>query len=45
VRWLAEQWGGPFMVKGVTRVDDAKRAAEAGVTAISVSNHRPDITF
>jgi pre-mycofactocin synthase len=39
VRWLAEQWGGPFMVKGVTRVDDAKRAAEAGVTAISVSNH------
>src|SRR5712672_2969021 len=27
------------MVKGVTRVDDAKRAADAGVTAISVSNH------
>jgi L-lactate dehydrogenase (cytochrome)/glycolate oxidase len=39
VAWLRELWGGPFMLKGVTRVDDAKRAAEAGVTAISVSNH------
>ena len=39
VRWLREQWGGPFMVKGVIRVDDAKRAVDAGVTAISVSNH------
>ena len=27
------------MLKGVTRVDDAKRAVDAGVTAISVSNH------
>ena len=39
VAWLAEQWGGPFMLKGVMRVDDAKRAVDAGVTAISVSNH------
>jgi heme/flavin dehydrogenase (mycofactocin system) len=39
VAWLADQWGGQFMLKGITRVDDAKRAAEAGVTAISVSNH------
>jgi pre-mycofactocin synthase len=39
VRWLAEQWDGPVMLKGVTRVDDAKRAVDAGVTAISVSNH------
>ena len=39
VRWLREQWGGPFMLKGVIRVDDARRAADAGVTAISVSNH------
>ena len=39
VRWLREQWNGPFMLKGVTRVDDARRAADAGVTAISVSNH------
>ncbi|EID81726.1 MULTISPECIES: pre-mycofactocin synthase MftD [Rhodococcus] len=39
IAWLREQWGGPFMLKGVMRVDDAKRAIDAGVTAISVSNH------
>jgi heme/flavin dehydrogenase (mycofactocin system) len=39
VAWLREQWDGPFMLKGVTRVDDAKQAVAAGVTAISVSNH------
>ncbi len=39
VSWLREQWGGPFMVKGITRVDDAKAAVDAGATAISVSNH------
>jgi heme/flavin dehydrogenase (mycofactocin system) len=39
VAWLRETWGGPFMLKGVSRVDDALRAVDAGVTAISVSNH------
>jgi pre-mycofactocin synthase len=39
VEWLRREWGGPFMLKGVTRVDDARRAIDAGVTAISVSNH------
>jgi pre-mycofactocin synthase len=39
VAWLREQWGGPFVVKGITRVDDARRAVDAGATAISVSNH------
>jgi pre-mycofactocin synthase len=39
VAWIRETWGGPFMLKGVTRIDDAKRAVDAGVTAISVSNH------
>jgi len=39
VAWLRAQWGGPFMLKGVTRVDDAKRAVDAGVNTISVSNH------
>ncbi|MBD2898432.1 putative mycofactocin system heme/flavin oxidoreductase MftD [Actinomadura sp. RB99] len=39
VAWLREEWGGPFLLKGVTRVDDAKRAVDAGVTALSVSNH------
>jgi L-lactate dehydrogenase (cytochrome)/glycolate oxidase len=39
VAWLRAQWDGPFMLKGVTRIDDAKRAVDAGVSAISVSNH------
>ncbi len=43
VAWMREQWaqisGMPFMLKGVCRVDDALRAVDAGVTALSVSNH------
>jgi L-lactate dehydrogenase (cytochrome) len=39
IAWLREQWGGPFMVKGITRPDDARRAVDAGATAISVSTH------
>lgn len=39
IAWLRQQWGGPFMLKGVMRVDDARRAVDAGVSAISVSNH------
>jgi L-lactate dehydrogenase (cytochrome) len=37
--WLREQWGGPFMLKGVTHPDDARRAVAIGADAISVSNH------
>jgi heme/flavin dehydrogenase (mycofactocin system) len=37
--WLREQWGGPFMIKGITRPDDARRAVDIGASAISVSNH------
>lgn len=39
VQWIAKEWAGPMMLKGVCRVDDALRAVDAGVTAISVSNH------
>src|SRR6202050_1199523 len=39
VAWLRAQWDAPFLLKGVIRVDDAKRAVDAGVSAISVSNH------
>lgn len=39
LRWLREQWGGPFLLKGVMRVDDALRAVDIGASAISVSNH------
>lgn len=37
--WLLAEWDGPCMIKGVVRVDDARRAVDAGATAISVSNH------
>jgi heme/flavin dehydrogenase (mycofactocin system) len=39
IEWLRELWGGPFLLKGMVRVDDAKRAVDAGVSAITVSNH------
>jgi pre-mycofactocin synthase len=39
IAWLRSQWDGPFMVKGVCRVDDAKRVRDIGCTALSVSNH------
>jgi heme/flavin dehydrogenase (mycofactocin system) len=39
VAWLREIWGGPFMVKGLMTVEDAKTAVSIGATAISVSNH------
>jgi heme/flavin dehydrogenase (mycofactocin system) len=39
IAWLRSQWDGPFMVKGVTRVDDARRVVDTGASALSVSNH------
>ena len=39
VAWLRAQWDGPFMVKGISRADEAKRAVDAGASAISVSTH------
>lgn len=39
IAWLAGEWDGPLVLKGVMRVDDARRAVDAGVSAISVSNH------
>jgi heme/flavin dehydrogenase (mycofactocin system) len=39
VEWLRREWDGPLLLKGISRVDDAKRAVAIGVDAISVSNH------
>jgi len=39
ISWMRKEWGGPFMLKGVCRIDDACRAVDAGVTAVSISNH------
>lgn len=37
--WLAEQWDGPFVIKGIQSPADAQRAVEIGATALMVSNH------
>lgn len=37
--WIKEAWGGPFVIKGIHNVHDARLAAEHGAKAIVVSNH------
>ena len=37
--YCVKRWGGPFALKGVMSVDDAKRAVDIGATAIMLSNH------
>ena len=39
VEWFRSAWHGPIVIKGIQTVDDALRAAEAGVEAIALSNH------
>lgn len=36
---LRAKWGGPFCLKGVMSVADARRAVEIGASAIMISNH------
>ncbi|APE27413.1 alpha-hydroxy acid oxidase [Aurantiacibacter gangjinensis] len=38
-RSIAEEWGGPLAIKGVLHPDDARRAVDAGASAVVVSNH------
>jgi L-lactate dehydrogenase (cytochrome) len=39
VAWVREHWNGRLVVKGVLDAEDARRAADAGVDGIVVSNH------
>ncbi len=39
VEWLATQWDGPLVIKGVQTVEDCRRAANSGATAVMLSNH------
>lgn len=39
VEWIAERWGGPLIIKGIQTVDDCRKAADAGATAVMLSNH------
>jgi isopentenyl diphosphate isomerase/L-lactate dehydrogenase-like FMN-dependent dehydrogenase len=37
--WIRERFGGPVIAKGILTREDARRAIEAGASAIVVSNH------
>jgi len=37
--YCIKKWGGPFALKGVMSVEDAKKAIDIGCTAIMISNH------
>jgi isopentenyl diphosphate isomerase/L-lactate dehydrogenase-like FMN-dependent dehydrogenase len=37
--FLREHWDGPIVLKGIQHVDDARRAGDAGMDGIIVSNH------
>jgi isopentenyl diphosphate isomerase/L-lactate dehydrogenase-like FMN-dependent dehydrogenase len=37
--WVREQWDGPIALKGVLHPDDARKAVDAGVEGVLVSNH------
>src|SRR5205823_10286065 len=39
IAWVRENWNGRLVVKGVLDPDDARRAADAGVDGVVVSNH------
>jgi L-lactate dehydrogenase (cytochrome) len=39
LEWLAGEWGGPLMIKGILSPEDAKRAKSVGARAVVVSNH------
>jgi len=39
VEWLAGQWDGPLVIKGVQTVADCRKAADSGATAVMLSNH------
>lgn len=39
IAWVREHWEGPLLVKGVLDPQDARRAVQAGVDGIVVSNH------
>ncbi len=39
VEWLADKWNGPLVIKGIQTVDDCRKAANSGATAVMLSNH------
>jgi len=38
-QWMKSLWDGPFVLKGIMSVEDAKQAVAIGASAIVISNH------
>lgn len=39
LQWMRDAWQGPMVVKGIQRLDDARRVADFGADGIVLSNH------
>ena len=39
VEWIRDRWDGPLVIKGIQTVEDCRKAADAGATAVMISNH------
>ena len=39
VEWIRDRWDGPLVIKGIQTVEDCRKAADAGATAVMLSNH------
>jgi L-lactate dehydrogenase (cytochrome) len=39
VEWIRDRWNGPLVIKGIQTVEDCRKAADAGATAVMLSNH------
>src|SRR5438552_5690180 len=39
LNWIRQAWSGPIVIKGIHTGDDARRAVDAGASALVVSNH------
>lgn len=39
LEWIRNAWPGPIVLKGIQTVEDAERAADAGVEGVILSNH------
>lgn len=39
MEWMIQEWGGPFLIKGLLAADDARIAVDNGASGVILSNH------
>jgi L-lactate dehydrogenase (cytochrome) len=39
MEWMISEWGGPFLIKGILSVEDARTAVACGASGVILSNH------